>query len=119
MNGPMAMIARYEMKTDAALRNLQTAQYYAYAALAKKYPETFEMFKQMYKGVAVDYNNKAFRSVRKEHEIEFQELYEQEALKRGIKTNYHRRKAAIAKMREELTLLENDPLKPMTVRLNY
>ncbi len=107
------------MKTNPELRNLQTAQYYAYAGLAKKYPQLFEMYKNMYKGVSVDYNNKAFRSIRKEHELEFQELYEIEALKRGIKTNYHRRKATIAKIRQELDALELDPLKPMTVRLNY
>ena len=107
------------MKTDQALRDLQIAQYYAYAALAKRYPDVFKMFKQMYKGVCVDYNNKAFRCVRKEHELEFQELYEVEALKRGIKTNYHRRKASIAKMKAELAALEADPSKPMTVRLNY
>jgi hypothetical protein len=105
------------MKTDQALRNLQTAQYYAYSSLSKKYPELFVMYKNMYKGVSVDYNNKAFRCIRKEHELEFQELYEQEALKRGIKTNYHRRKLAIAKMRAELDMLEKDPLKPLTVRL--
>lgn len=106
------------MKTDPALRNLQTAQYYAFAALAKRYPDLFKMYKELYKDVVVDYNNKAFRSIRKEHELEFQELYEQEALKRGIKTNYHRRKVAIAKMRAELDLLEKDPLRPLTVRLN-
>jgi hypothetical protein len=106
------------MKTDPALRNLQTAQYYAFAALAKRYPDLFKMYKELYKDVVVDYNNKAFRAIRKEHELEFQELYEQEALKRGIKTNYHRRKVAIAKMRAELDRLEQDPLRPLTVRLN-
>lgn len=116
-NGLTAMIARHEMKTDPELRNLQTAQYYAYASLAKQYPELFKMYKEEHKKVKGDYNNKAFRSVRKEHELEFQELYEQEALKRGIKTNYHRRKLAIAKMRAELDMLEKDPLKPLTVRL--
>ena len=115
MNGRMVMTV--SAKTDPYLRDIQTAQYYAYAALSKRHPKVFEMYKEMFKGVSVDYNNKAFRAVRKEHELEFQELYEQEALKRGIKTNYHRRKAMIARIREELRSLELDPTKPMNVRL--
>lgn len=100
------------MKTDPALRNLQTAQYHAMRALTKKYPETYNLFKQMYKPITRDYTNKAMRCLRVEHEREFQEFYEVEALKRGIKTNYHRRKLTVEKIRLQL-----DPTKPLKVRL--
>lgn len=105
------------MKTDQYLRDLQTAQYYAYRALVKNNPQLFNMYKETYKSVTPDYTNKAMRCVRKEREAEFQELYEAEALKRGIKTNYHRRKTAIDKIKAQIALLETDLTKPINIRL--
>lgn len=105
------------MATDPYLRQLQTAQYHAYRALIKNHPQVYEMYKNLYKIVTKDYTNKAMRCVRKENEAEFQALYEVEALKRGIKTNYNRRKAVLDRIKKELALAEASPTKPLTVRL--
>jgi septal ring factor EnvC (AmiA/AmiB activator) len=105
------------MKTDPYLIKLQTAQYHAFKRLAQNYPDVFNMYKNLYKEITRDYTNKAYRCVRIEHEREFQELYAEEAQKRGIATNYARRKANIAKMRQALEALEADPMSTPTLRL--
>lgn len=99
------------MKTDPYLIKLQTAQYHAFKRLAANYPDVFKMYKTLYKEITKDYTNKAYRCVRIEHEREFQELYAEEAEKRGIATNYARRKRNIAKLKAALEELEADPTK--------
>lgn len=97
---------------DPYLTDLQTAQYYAFKRLAQNYPDVFRMYKNLYKEIMPkNYTNKAYRMVRIEHEREFQELYAEEAQKRGIATNYARRKRNIAKLKAALAELEADPTK--------
>jgi hypothetical protein len=59
------------------------------------------------------------RTIRKEHEAEYQRIYAVEAEKVGITSWYVRRNNKIQKMREMLNEAEQDLTSPLAIRLYW